>query len=151
MQLRLISKLVPPMALSCIAACCVISCTSRPHTESDRQLRQKSAQTTEVVKQQSKEALANARVGAAIAERELNDIAAGVKDGMHGRSSPDASSSVDINSASVSELESLPGISAAKARQIVAHRPYRDAHQLVGRGLLTQSQYDAIAPHIAAD
>ncbi len=147
---RLTSGMISIVAVSFVAALYLVSCTSAPHTESDQQLRQKSAQATQQLKQQSKDALADARVAAAKAERKVNAIAAGVKDGMRSGGSAGASAPVNINTASVSELDSLPGISEAKARQIVTHRPYSGAHQLVDRGLLTQSQYDAVAPRIVA-
>lgn len=150
---RLIPKMIAIAAVSFVAAAYLASCTSAPHTESDQQLRQKSAQATQQLKQQSKEALADARVAAAKAEGKVNAIAAGVKDGMRDRGSngvSGASAPVNINTAPVSELDSLPGISKAKARQIVAHRPYSGTHQLVDRGLLTQSQYHAVSARISA-
>ena len=134
-------KLLPGMAVSLVvASASLIACTNK-NTESDQRLRQQAAKATETVKQRSKEGLAAAQAAAANAEQKVNAIAGGVKQGIKNRSA-DGSSRVNINTASISELESLPGVSASKARQIVDHRPYNDAHQLVDRGLLTQAQYD---------
>jgi DNA uptake protein ComE-like DNA-binding protein len=143
--------LIPIAAISLvIASASLISCTNRPQPESDQQLKQQAANATQTVKQQSKDALANARVAAANAERKVNDIADGVKQGMDNHSSAPAGSAIDINTASTGELESLPGISHGKAGQIVEHRPYRASHDLVNRGLLTPSQYAAISGRVTA-
>jgi hypothetical protein len=80
--------LIPIAAISLvIASASLISCTNRPQPESDQQLKQQAANATQTVKQQSKDALANARVAAANAERKVNDIADGVKQGMDNHSS----------------------------------------------------------------
>lgn len=132
----------PVIALSLvIASAFLTSCTNKNNTESNQRLREQAAHATETAKQRSEEALADARAAAAEAEQKANAIATGVKQGAKGRDA-DQSSRVNINTASVRELESLPGVSASTAKQIVEHRPYNDAHQLVDRGLLTQEQYD---------
>ena len=61
---------------------------------------------------------------------------------------PPAGDRLDLNSASQADLESLPGISAGKARQIIEHRPYTSSHDLVKSGLLTERQFDDIAPKV---
>jgi DNA uptake protein ComE-like DNA-binding protein len=115
---------------------------------SDQHLQEQAAQATESAKQQSKEALAQARVAAGNAERAVNDVAEGVKQGFDNHGVP--AGRVDINSASAADLASLPGISAGKASQIVQHRPYVSTHDLVKSGLLTESQFEAIAAGVTA-
>ena len=44
---------------------------------------------------------------------------------------------VDINSASKAELMKLPGVSAAIADKIVAHRPYNSKARLVTEKIIT--------------
>jgi DNA uptake protein ComE-like DNA-binding protein len=122
------------------------SCNNRP--PSDEQLQQKAAQATETAKQDSKEALAQARVAAKEAEQKVNDVAAGVKEGMHGNSAPAGETRIDLNNASDGDLASLPGISPGKARQIIQHRPYSFSHELVKFGLVSEKEFDAIAPKI---
>jgi DNA uptake protein ComE-like DNA-binding protein len=107
----------------------------------DQQLKEQAAQATEQAKQGSKEALAQARVAAANAEQAVNDVAAGVKQGINNKS---GSGPVDLNNASEADLASLPGISVAKARQIIRHRPYSSTHDLVSSGVLTENQYNDI-------
>jgi DNA uptake protein ComE-like DNA-binding protein len=113
----------------------------------DQQLREQAAQATEQAKQGSKEALAQAKVAAANAEQAVNDVAAGVKQGIDSKTSP-AGDRVNLNSASEADLASLPGISVGKARQIIHHRPYASTHGLVTAGVLTEDQFDEIAPKV---
>jgi DNA uptake protein ComE-like DNA-binding protein len=114
---------------------------------SDQHLQEQAAQATEQAKQGSKEALADARVAAKNAEQTVNDVAAGVKQGLDTKTAP-AGDRLDLNSASEADLESLPGISPGKARQIIEHRPYTSSHDLVKSGLLTERQFDDIAPKV---
>jgi competence protein ComEA len=134
------------LAVSTVAGLALLaSCNPPP---SDQHLQEQAAQATETAKQQSKEALAQARVAAANAERAVDDVAAGVKQGLNSNSSPAGSARLDLNDASESDLASLPGISPGKARQIIQHRPYTSTHDLVKSGLLTERQFDDIAPRV---
>jgi DNA uptake protein ComE-like DNA-binding protein len=113
----------------------------------DQHLQDQAAQATEQAKQGSKEALADARVAAKNAEQAVNDVAAGVKKGLDDKT-PDGSPRVDLNSASGADLTALPGISVRKAREIIDHRPYTSSHDLVKDGLLTEAQFEDIAPKV---
>ena len=112
----------------------------------DERLKEQASQATEQAKEGSKEALADARVAAKNAEQAVNDVAAGVKQGLDSKSAPSAS--VDLNSASGADLTALPGISVRKARQIIDHRPYTSPHDLVKDGLLSEEQFEQIAPKV---
>ncbi len=126
-----------------------LSCNNPPKT--DQQLQQQAAQTTQQVKQDAQQAAANARVAAAKAERKVDDIAAGVKEGMHSdKPLPGRAETVDINSASAAELSQLPGISMARAQHIVAGRPYASPHDLVDKGLISETEYRRISGRIVA-
>ena len=140
-------------ALPCVFAMSTVvsmaflaSCNNHP--ASDEQLQQQAAQATETAKQDSKEALAQARVVANEAEQKVNDVAAGVKQGMQSNSAPAGETRIDLNNASDTDLASLPGISPAKAREIIQHRPYSFSHELVKFGMLSEKQFDAIAPRV---
>jgi DNA uptake protein ComE-like DNA-binding protein len=135
----------PVLALSAAAAF-LVACNNPP--PSDQRLQEQAAQATEVAKQDSKEALAQARVAAANAERAVDDVAAGVKQGLDSKTPPDGTRRVDLNDASEADLVSLPGISAGKARQIIEHRPYASTRDLVKDGLLTEHQFAEVAPKI---
>jgi DNA uptake protein ComE-like DNA-binding protein len=56
---------------------------------------------------------------------------------------------VDINSATQSELEALPGVGAATARKIIAGRPYASVSDLSKAGLSART-IDKIAPLVTA-
>jgi DNA uptake protein ComE-like DNA-binding protein len=115
---------------------------------SDQHLQEQAAQATETAKQQSAEALAQARVAAANAEKAVNDVAAGVKQGLDSKDAPTGNHRLDLNDASEADLASLPGISVGKAKQIIGHRPYTSSHDLVKSGVLSEDQFDVIAGKI---
>lgn len=79
------------------------------------------------------------------AKNDAKAVAEGVRDGLR-RSSND--NAVDLNSASKSELESLPGISENLADRIMNGRPYDSTHQLVDKKILSREQYDKLADRV---
>jgi DNA uptake protein ComE-like DNA-binding protein len=110
---------------------------------SDQQVQQQAAQTTAAVKQGAEQAASATKAAAGVAVQDVNDVAAGVKEGIHESAPP-----VDLNSSSQVRLATLPGISFDKAGQIVDGRPYTSPRQLVSRGLLTRDQYAKIASQV---
>ena len=136
---------VSRLAIATVAGLGFLTACNPP--ASDQHLQEQAAQATEQAKQGSKEALADARVAAKNAEQAVNDVAAGVKQGLDTKTAA-AGDRLDLNSASQADLESLPGISAGKARQIIEHRPYTSSHDLVKSGLLTEGQFEDIAPKV---
>jgi DNA uptake protein ComE-like DNA-binding protein len=134
------------LAISTIVGLAFLAACNNP-PPSDQHLQEQAAQTTENAKQASKEALAQARVAAANAEQTVNDVAAGVKQGLNSKTPAD-NARIDLNGASEADLTSLPGISVVKARQIIQHRPYTSTHDLVTSGVLTEHQFDDVAPKV---
>ncbi len=57
---------------------------------------------------------------------------------------------VDINSASQKELMTLPGITEAEAKKIVAGRPFASKAHLVSRNIIDDGSYQAISKLIIA-
>ncbi len=57
---------------------------------------------------------------------------------------------VDINSASATELDALPGIGKPRAEAIIKNRPYRGKDDLVARHVIPQSVYNGIKDRIVA-
>ena len=57
---------------------------------------------------------------------------------------------VDINSASSTELKTLPGIGDAEAQRIIANRPYPTKSHLVAKKVLELGAYDALRGRIVA-
>lgn len=131
--------------LACIALLWLAGCSSMP--QSDQELKEQTAKATEQAKQGAKQAAADAKVAAANAERKINDVAAGVKEGLKDNKGEE---SIHINSASKDQLETLPGITGARAERIIKGRPYSDPQDLVNKGILTQAQFDRISGKITA-
>jgi DNA uptake protein ComE-like DNA-binding protein len=52
--------------------------------------------------------------------------------------------SVNLNSASETELARLPGLTRQDARRIIQSRPYRDKRELVTKGILSDGEYRRI-------
>lgn len=66
-------------------------------------------------------------------------------------SAQDAKTSlVDINSASLAELKTLPGIGDVEAKRIIAARPYPSKAKLVADKVLSVGAYDALGGRIVA-
>jgi DNA uptake protein ComE-like DNA-binding protein len=57
---------------------------------------------------------------------------------------------MNINKASQSELEMLPGIDAAAARRIIAGRPYQTSMELMRRHVISRAEYNKIASKVVA-
>jgi len=60
-----------------------------------------------------------------------------------------ASETININSSSQSELESLSGIGPVRAAEIISNRPYGDIKELVSKKILGQTIYDKIKDQIS--
>ena len=57
---------------------------------------------------------------------------------------------VDLNSASLTELKTLPGIGDAEARRIVGARPYPSKAKLLADDVLPAATFDAIRHRVVA-
>ncbi len=114
------------LALSTIAVSLFFTaCTTKP--TSPDQVREKTAEATAELKDNAKA------------------VAQGVKEGLT-RPSPDKA--LDLNSASKSELMTLPEMDEATADRIVAGRPYTSEHQLLERKIVSREEYNKIADSI---
>jgi len=56
---------------------------------------------------------------------------------------------IDINSATIKDLRSLPGIGPARAQKIIAGRPYTSVEDLKARKVIPVKTYDRIRSHIS--
>jgi DNA uptake protein ComE-like DNA-binding protein len=154
MKMRVSNKKINSFAMRFIAVIGMFAailwlaaCSQQP---SDEQLKQQAAQATQQAKQGAQQAAADAKVAAANAERKVNDIAAGVKQGLKSDGKP-AAGTVDINSATEEQLVDLPGITGTRAQRIIRGRPYSDPHELVSKGILTSDQYGRISGQVTAN
>jgi DNA uptake protein ComE-like DNA-binding protein len=57
---------------------------------------------------------------------------------------------IDINSATLDQLKTLPGIGDAYSKAIVEHRPYKGKNDLVNKKILPKATYDKISKLIIA-
>ena len=57
---------------------------------------------------------------------------------------------VDINTASVEQLDAVPGIDKAHAMKIVSNRPYPTRAWLVTKGVFSEEKYAEVKDHLVA-
>jgi competence ComEA-like helix-hairpin-helix protein len=58
---------------------------------------------------------------------------------------------VNLNTATLTELESIPGIGQSLAKLIVAHRPYTSVDQLVAIRGIGESSVETLRPFVKVD
>jgi competence protein ComEA len=63
--------------------------------------------------------------------------------------SSDSNSLININTASLSQLDSLPGIGQVYGQNIIEHRPYSTTQELVSKGAIKQNLFDKIKDKIS--
>jgi DNA uptake protein ComE-like DNA-binding protein len=80
------------------------------------------------------------------AARDAKAVVQGIGDGIKSK----VGTSVNINSAPADQLMTLPGIDDARARRIIANRPYDHSDDLVRKHLVSQAEYDRIASQVVA-
>ena len=136
-------RLVAAMML-CTALLWFGGCSDR----SDRQIRDQAERATEQAKVQAQKAAEEARAAAANATRQANDVAQGVRDGMH--NGHDGRGVVNVNAASRADLESLPGVNPATADRIAENRPYNTPYDLVRKRVISQSEFNRISGSVVA-
>jgi DNA uptake protein ComE-like DNA-binding protein len=64
--------------------------------------------------------------------------------------SPAPADLMDINTATVEQLMTLPGIGDAYAKKIVEHRPYKSKYELVSHKIIPNATYSKIRELIIA-
>jgi hypothetical protein len=102
----------------------LVACTN--NKDNPDEIRERTAQATETVR------------------RDTKAVVEGVKEGMS------RDKAVNINKASREDLLALPGITEHEADRIIAARPFDDAHDLVNRHIVSQTEYDKISDRVIA-
>jgi DNA uptake protein ComE-like DNA-binding protein len=128
-------------------------CTVQPAAPSSEQIQQQAAQDAQQARRDLKDAGRETQQALQEARRETQAAVAGAREGWQagapgGAGRGDGSGAVDLNHASAAELEALPGVSAAKAREIIDGRPYASASQIRKRGLVSRDEYARIAAQV---
>jgi DNA uptake protein ComE-like DNA-binding protein len=118
--------------------------TEEQKRESEQKTRDEVAKATERAKPELQKAGRELKEAAKTAAEQAQAAAQGVKEGWE-RS---GQRSIDVNSASESELTDLPGITRRDARKVIAGRPYHTPHDLVDKGVLSKEQYSQIRDRI---
>lgn len=77
-------------------------------------------------------------------KRDTKAIAQGVREGWT------RDKSLDINSASREQLETLSGVTPKMAENIVSHRPYAKTSELTEKHIMSKAEYDKIADRLTA-
>ena len=63
--------------------------------------------------------------------------------------SSDSSGLININTASLTQLDSLPGIGPVYGQSIIEHRPYSNVEELLSKGALKSSVYQKIKDRVS--
>jgi competence protein ComEA len=62
----------------------------------------------------------------------------------------DATSKIDLNTATIDQFKAIPGIGDAYSKRIVDGRPYANKSQLLSKGILPAATYNKIKDQIIA-
>src|ERR1051326_4292831 len=114
----------------------LLSACSNQDTEKTKQ---EAAKATEQIKEGSKVAAVELKKDAKQAAVQSKAIAEGVKQGL---ATPDKP--VNVNSASKTKLQTLPGIDEETAGRIINGRPYHTADEVGTKGVVSPDQFNAI-------
>ncbi len=68
----------------------------------------------------------------------------GIDQSISSSFSSDSKPLININSASLSQLDTLPGIGQVYGQSIIEHRPYSNVEELLSKSVLKKSVYDKI-------
>ena len=118
----------------------VLSACSNQDTEKTKQ---EAAKATQQIKEGSKVAAVELKKDAKQAAVQGKAIAEGVKQGLAAPDKP-----VNINAASKTKLQTLPGIDEETAGRIIKGRPYHTTDELGTKGAVSPDQFKAIKDKI---
>ena len=111
----------------------------------NQKTQQEAANATRKMKKDSKYLAYKAGQAAKELERKAEAAGKGVKEGWDGQSN----GTLNLNSASESQLQSLPGITRKEAHEIVRERPYTSKDQLVSKRIVSQKEFNEIEGKIS--
>jgi len=121
--------------------------TDEQKRNDEQKTRDEVAKATERARPELQKAGQEMKEAAKTAAGQAKAAAQGLKEGWE----RGKSEKLNLNSANESELAALPGVTRRDARKIIAGRPYRDARELVERGILSDQQYTQIRDDVSAE
>lgn len=133
------SLIVLSLAMTFALGGCTWSGNSDERSRDDK-TRDEVAKATERAKPALEDAGRQIGKAAAEAADEAQAAAEGVREGWE----RGGHHLINVNAAPESELIELPGITHRDARKIVDGRPYRDKHDLVAKGVISEASYGKI-------
>jgi DNA uptake protein ComE-like DNA-binding protein len=144
-------KSLGAVIIVCAFLICLVftaGCSSSPEDQRarDERTRDAVAKATEQAKPAIEEAGRKIGEAAHEAAHDVRAAAEGAREGW--KNGPHAL--LDVNHASETELASLPGISRAHARRIIAARPYASKNDLLTKRVVSESVYEKIRDRITA-
>lgn len=114
------------LVLLALLLAAITACSNNSNKDNPDEIRQRTAEATETIR------------------RDAKAVAEGVKQGMS------SDKAININNASREDLLNLPGMTERDANRIIAERPFKNAHELVVRHLISEAEYDKIRDRVIA-
>jgi DNA uptake protein ComE-like DNA-binding protein len=133
------------MKLFCTFTLCLLGFAGCSNQDTNK-TREEASKVTSEFKQATKDASKEIKRGAEEARKQGSAIAEGVREGWNSDQK-----AVNVNSASTSQLMSLPGIDAQSAHRIISNRPYRAKEDLAKRGIVGEDEYHRIEDKIVVN
>jgi competence protein ComEA len=123
---RSLKLLQLPAYLLLLCALMVLGCSKQQAADNTDKIREETAKATAEVK------------------KNTTAVVEGVKEGWN----RDKTQVVNINSATKSQLVTLPGITSEKAELVINRRPYAEKRELVTKKILSESEYGKVADRV---
>ncbi len=120
-----------------------LALATRCSQQDTNKTRQEAKQATEKIKEESKVAAVELKKDAKEATKQTKAFVEGVEQGLNTPNKP-----VNVNSASKSRLQTLPGVDEETADRIIARRPYPTKDSLRTRGVVSAGEYKEIKDKI---
>lgn len=140
------NRLQQLLCLSCVALIAGCGAQSGPQKRGDK-TRETVARATEHTKPEIQ--WTARKVGVAV-KWAADEALAAAEGFFEGWTEPSAQT-INLNSASNRQLESLPGITSEEAHRIIRSRPYHDKRALVTEGLISESSYRRIKDRVTVN
>jgi DNA uptake protein ComE-like DNA-binding protein len=134
------------LLLQGLSACTARNSDTRARSQQskDEKAREQVANATQKVKEESRVAAKNLDEAAHQAAHDAKVAAQGAKEGWDRKET----GTINVNSASKTQLEELPGLSARQSEEVINNRPYSSTHDLVAKGIVSEREYERIADRL---